>query len=261
MNDRHHLQRVFQRAFSAQDLAQPLLSFDETAPAEHVRTVMEKRHASVAGIRAEGVMVGYVETGGLAEGPCRGAARPIEPAQVVADATPLAEIVLQLRDRPWLFVSSIGQVAGLIRRDDFQQAPARMWLFGMVTLLEMRFSGMIQQHLPGDAWRSSLSEGRLHKAETMWADRQRRNQEVTLVDCLQWSDKIEIIADSDPIRGLTRFESKRQIRDVGKQLERLRNNLAHSQDIVTDGWETIVALAENLDAVLEGPWQTKVTDA
>lgn len=253
MNDRHHLQRVFQRAFSVQDLAQPLLSFDETAPSEHVRTVMKKCHASAAGIRVEGLVAGYVESGDLSDGPCGRAARPIEPVQVVADATPLAAIVLQLRDRPWLFVSSIGQVAGVVRRADFQQAPARMWLFGMVTLLEMRFSGMIQQHLPGKAWHSALSEGRLHKAKSFWADRLRRNREVTLVDCLQWSDKIEIIASSDQLRGLTRFESKRQVREVGKQLERLRNNLAHSQDIVTDGWQTIVALAENLDTVLEGP--------
>ena len=36
-------------------------------------------------------------------------------------------------------------------------------------------------------------------------------------------------------------------------MEKLRNNLAHSQDIVTNDWETIVALAENLDDVLEGP--------
>ena len=36
-------------------------------------------------------------------------------------------------------------------------------------------------------------------------------------------------------------------------LEKLRNNLAHCQDIVTGDWEAIVALSENLDRVLDGP--------
>jgi hypothetical protein len=35
-------------------------------------------------------------------------------------------------------------------------------------------------------------------------------------------------------------------------LENLRNSVAHSQDIVANDWETIVALAEQLDSVLDG---------
>ncbi|MEE2936647.1 MAG: hypothetical protein VYA84_11700 [Planctomycetota bacterium] len=38
-----------------------------------------------------------------------------------------------------------------------------------------------------------------------------------------------------------------------KLLERLRNNLAHSQDIIADDWGTIVALSENFENVLNGP--------
>ena len=41
--------------------------------------------------------------------------------------------------------------------------------------------------------------------------------------------------------------------DAAKKLGKLRNNLAHSQDIITGDWDTIVALSESLDAVLEGP--------
>ena len=35
-----------------------------------------------------------------------------------------------------------------------------------------------------------------------------------------------------------------------KNLEKLRNNLAHAQDIVSLDWETIVTISENLEAVV-----------
>mgnify|MGYP002683884023 CR=1 FL=1 len=67
------------------------------------------------------------------------------------------------------------------------------------------------------------------------------------------TDKAQIIARTELLRKLTRFESRRQVEEVGKRLEKLRNNLAHSQDIITNDWDTIVLLAENLDSVLDGP--------
>jgi hypothetical protein len=74
-----------------------------------------------------------------------------------------------------------------------------------------------------------------------------------LLDCLQFSDKGQIIARNEEIRGLTQFQSRRQVEQIVKQLERLRNNLAHAQDIIATDWDTIVLLAENLDDILLGP--------
>ncbi len=74
-----------------------------------------------------------------------------------------------------------------------------------------------------------------------------------MADCLQFSDKAQIIARNEQLRTMTRFESRRQVEEIGKRLEKLRNNLAHSQDIIVDDWHTIVLLSENLDSVLNGP--------
>jgi hypothetical protein len=42
-------------------------------------------------------------------------------------------------------------------------------------------------------------------------------------------------------------------------LEKLRNNLAHSQDIIAGDWDTIVALAENVASILDGPLEVSST--
>jgi hypothetical protein len=128
-----------------------------------------------------------------------------------------------------------------------------MWLFGMVTLIEMRFSRLIERFCPDDTWKQFLSAGRIEKAEQLLEERARRNQDLTLLDCIQLSDKAQIVARNGQLREMTRFQSRRQVEEAAKLLEKLRNNLAHSQDIITGDWEAIVALSENLDSVLDGP--------
>jgi len=247
------LRRVFQEGFCVLDVAQPLSSFDSLTACDHVKAVMSEKGMDVAGIREGGIVSGFVEIANLASGCCGDFVRPIDHSLIVAATLPLGPLVLRLKDEPRLFVVMLGQVGGFVTRPDLQKPPGRMWLFGMITLIEMRFSHMIAQHFPGEAWREFLSEGRLQKAQELLDLRRQRAQHLALSDCLQFADKVRIIASSEQLRRLTRFESKRQVEQIGKQLENLRNNLAHAQDIVTSDWDTIVALAEQLDSILDGP--------
>ena len=248
-----NLQRVFEDAFSTADLARPLRSFDGDAAALVARTVLDRNREEAAGVTTDGLVEGYVFAIDLADGHCRDFRRPFEESLIVSDSLPLAPLVLRLRERSPLFVSAFGRICGTVGRSDFLSPAARMWLFGMITLLEMRFARMIEASCPGGSWTESLSEGRLRKVEAVLAERSRGNPHVRPVDCLQFADKVQIIAGRAEIRALTRFESKRQAENVGKKLERLRNNLAHSQDVVTEDWDTIVSLAENLESVVDGP--------
>ncbi len=252
-DDDRNIRRVFQEMFCVKDIAEGLHSFDDTADGEQVKSVMVVKGLDVVGICQNGIIAGYVEQSDLRIGYCREVMRPIDDANVVADTLPLAALILRLKDQPRLFVLAFGEVGGIVNRCDIQKPPGRMWLFGMITLLEMRFGRMIEQLCPGDSWTTYLSEGRLEKAQQLLAHRRTRNQHLSLADCLQFADKTSIIARNTQLRSLTRFQSKREVEQIGKQLENLRNSLAHSQDIVANDWETIVALAEQLDSILVGP--------
>jgi hypothetical protein len=138
----------------------------------------------------------------------------------------------------------LGTVGGTVARADLQKPPVRMWLFGVVTLIETRFTELIEKHCPGDGWKEFLSEARLQKAQVLLAERARRNQALQLLDCLQFADKGQIIARNETIRKSTIFSSRRQAEETVKRLEQLRNNLAHAQDILSGDWETIVQLCE-----------------
>jgi hypothetical protein len=246
------LRRLFTEGFVARDIAEPLVSFDASAPASEVSAFMSTRNFDVVGVRSEGVVVGFVEQSGLGGATCGAQIRSIETAMAISDAASFADVVLGLANSPRLFVRVLGSVGGIITMSDLQKPPVRMWLFGMITLIEMRATRLIELGCQGDSWKQYLSESRLQKAQALLEERRRRNQALQLIDCLQFSDKGQIIARNEQIRRLTRMKSRREAEQAIKMLESLRNNLAHSQDIIACDWEIIVGLCQDLEGIVTG---------
>jgi hypothetical protein len=238
------VRRIFTETFTAKDVAEPLASFDADAPPAMIRDFMKARDFDVVGIRSEGQIVGYVESCPLEGGDRGQVRRTFEEATVLDDTTPLLEVLTKLNHHPFAFITVLGRVGGIITRADLQKPPVRMWLFGIVTLIEMRFAELIDRHCPADAWKQYVSEARLQKAQALLEERRRRNQRLQMLDCLQFSDKGQVIARSEDIRKRTVFASRRQAEAVVKDLEQLRNNLAHAQDILATDWDTIVQLCD-----------------
>ncbi len=245
------LQRIFQQNFSAHDITEALLSIEGSVDAIEVRDFMAERHLDVVGVTSGGRVVGYVQRDDLNSGVCEDHRLPFVDEQVIFDTAPLADVVLGLNESPRLFVSVFGAIGGIVTRSDLQKPAVRMWLFGMVTLVEMRMTRMIEESQID--WRQHLSAARLEKAESLLAERARRNQDLGLVDCLQFGDKAQIVAKEPTLRANTRIDTQRQVMIAAKKMQRLRNDLAHAQDIVATNWESLVDLATNLEQLLEGP--------
>ena len=250
------LRNVFRSGFSAHDITESLVSCDASETLEWIREFMDTHQLVVIGVRDHGHVIGYVVRDRLQGDDGKVAIQPFEKEQVIQTSTPLAEVVSRLQDQSRLFVSVFGFVGGIVTRTDLQKPPVRMWLFGMITLIEMRMNDLIREGLADEEWKQYLSGGRLAKAEELRAERTRRQLPVTLLDCLQFSDKCQIIARHEPLRDQTRFQSRRQVEEAGKRLERLRNDLAHSQDIVVNDWDAVVELSRNLETMLQNTFKS-----
>jgi len=150
-------------------------------------------------------------------------------------------------------VTAFGHVNGIVTLTDLQRPPVRMWLFGLITIIEMTFTDMILEQWPNEEWTELLSKGRLEKARVLNDERSRRREDygVRLLDCLQFSDKGQILMKNKSMRETLGFDSKASGDRAVQRVEALRNSLAHAQDILTGGWETIVALTKNLDNILD----------
>ncbi len=253
MNESYYdsIQRVFTKGLLARDIAEPLVSFDAGTPAATALAVMQARDYDAVGVRREGLVVGYAVAEEMGDGLCGDHVHPLADGVVLPDTAPIPDLVRALHREPQVFIKVLGAVGGIVTRADMQDPPVRMWLFGLVTLIELRLLGSIERRFPDGGWERYLSASRLEKAQALQDERSRRGQSPRLLDCLQFSDKGQIVVRDEQLRRQVGFPSRRRGEEVIKRLEALRNNLAHSQDIVALDWESILVLAENLDDVLE----------
>lgn len=249
--NRARLKQLFLGGFSALDVAEPLISFDFESSAFHAGHLMAELDFDAAGVRVAGWVAGYVVRDDLKDGTCGRYLRPFKTSALLDENSTFADAIAILDKENRVFVKLLGPVGAIITRSDLQKPPARMWLFGLITILEMAFSELIDEHFDDDEWTDLLSAGRVTKARELLEERRRRNQAVHLSQCLQLSDKGQILIKCERTRQVLGIVSVRQGRETVKMIETLRNNLAHAQDIVTSDWITIVRMAENLDRVLD----------
>jgi len=246
-----HLTRLFREAFTIMDVAEPVLSFDAERPAPDVARVLVAQDLTVACIRHEGRVTGYVRREDLGDGPCRDYLRRFRRGQVVPGDGSLSELVQALTMHEHVFVSLLGEVGAVAGRESLNTPVARMWLFGIITLTEIQLTRFIEELFPDDSWEALVSVGRMEKAAALLEERTRRGQHCRLIDCLQLSDKGHVLVEKPEILRFFDFDSKRTAKKIVKELESLRNNLAHSQDIVTHDWAAIARIAIRVEEAAE----------
>ncbi|MHC4557674.1 MAG: Swt1 family HEPN domain-containing protein [Planctomycetota bacterium] len=244
------IKRLFTEGFTAIDIAEPLLSFDADKPAEHVQRFMSDNNLGVIGVRNNGVVTGYVQLENLAGGTCADYVNHFDESAVLSHTSSYQEVIDCLSRSKYCFVSVLGSVDAVITHSDIQKPPVRMWLFGMISILEMFISRTLKAKYRDSSWQDELSANRLKKAQNLHDERRRRNQHVNLLDCLQLVDKIHILMKDPDFNEEAGFESKREAEKAIRDFESLRNNLAHAHDIVTYDWDSIIKISQRLDRIM-----------
>ncbi len=249
------LRDLFEHSITVKHVAEKLKSCKAHDDAAVIKKCMEKLDFDVMGIEDEGAVYGYVEQSKLETGQYMKYQRIFHPSELIAESTPLIDILPILRDKPRVFVLDRNKVTGIITRGDLQKAPVRLLLFGLVTLLEMHLLHLVRIYYPSDSWQGFLKDTRLEKAKGLLARRSERNEAIDLADCLQFCDKRDLILRNQQIRERIGLKSKED-EEAGEHLlqsaEELRDKLAHAQDIVTGTtWPEIIDLAEEIEVLLK----------
>jgi hypothetical protein len=245
-----HFERMFMELFMARDIAEGLLSFDMRSACSEVSKMLERQRRPVASVRVNGSVQGYVRLSDLADGECADCLRHFTADQLVQGKSSFADVIHVLTRHDYCFVTTLGDVGGVISRDDINKPMVRMWLFGIVTMIEMGLVQLINENFPDENWLAYISEGRLEKARAIQAERQRRNQYCKLIDCLQLSDKGQILMEDATILSRMGFDSRSVAKRAVRELESLRNHLAHAQDIVTHDWAQIARLSKRMEEIV-----------
>ena len=236
-SQRTRLRRLFFEGFSALDLAEPLVSFDLSADACTIRQLLFDKDFDLVGIRRDGLVCGYARRDSLNSGQCGDHLIPFCNSDLVSETASLVDVVRSLNLNRRCFVTVLNQPAAIITLDDLEKPAMRMFLFGVVAITEMVMTDLLRLKYADGSWQELLSETRLAKAKALHEERARRGQNVDLLDCLQFGDKGWILSYDEEWRKTVGYQSRREMREALKDLEMLRNNLAHAQAIIPHAWQ------------------------
>ena len=246
----HRIARLFADCFRATDIAEPLRSFDSTRDPRDIADVLAGNDLPLAGIRIDGLVMGYARRKDLEMD--SGRLRAFGRDQLIDGDTSLSDVIHVLTRHDHCFVMMLGDVMGFISRSDIQKPVVRMWLFGIVTLMEMEITEQVKHRWPDGDWATLISKGRLAKATELQQERDRRGVPSALLDCLQLTDKAQILIQDPAALTALGFKTRRAAKKVIREMESLRNHLAHAQDIVTHDWAQIVRLVTRIEEMVSG---------
>ncbi len=249
------LRDLFEHSIKVSHIAEKLqyCQADDYATTVHER--MEECDFDVMGIAEGDLVYGYVERCSLATGLCGQYENKFHISDLITESAPLLDLLPILHDKPRIFVSERNQVKRIVTRGDLQKAPVRMLLFGLVSLLEMQLLRVMRSYYrENKSWQSKklIEQKRLNKAKKELAKRQKRNEAIDLADCLQFCDKWEIVLKTSAIRKALNLGSKTKVEKLLRDAEELRNNLAHSQDLVVgSSWSEVINLVHDIQSLLK----------
>jgi hypothetical protein len=208
----------------------------------------------VAGVR-ESIhepVIGFVRRDKLGSGLVRDHIEEISADALVDQSIGIESLLSRLRLRTYIFVLVEGILAGILTLADLNKPLVRVYFFGLLSLLEIHLSFWVAQEYQDDAWKGALTPGRIEAATKIQVERQRRGQRLPLVDCLQFSDKRDLVVAHDELPGRLGMGSKTKARKGLSNAEKLRNTLAHSQYDLVEGstWTNLIELVQWVTAVI-----------
>lgn len=234
-----------------QTILEPLQSIPIDGLASEFKEILDTRGFDVAGVKQfeDGPVLGFVFKEEMQSGRIRDCLKPINAEDLISDATQLADLFTVLRKKERAFVLIGPSVRGIVTRSDLNKPPVRIYLFGLISLLEMHMQFWVNFAYPAESWKEQFSGNRLAAAKELQDERRKRDEAVTLLDCTQFCDKASLLVGKLDLITKLNLASKNKARSFFGRAERHRNDLAHSQLDLAHGtsWELIIELVEKIE--------------
>ena len=241
---------LFERGIAVRDISEPLASFDKNAPIEQVLNLMNSKRFDIVGVRDIGHIIGYAKREDLTSGLIGDFVVSFQPEDIIQDHEPLFKALDCLKNRRWAIVNILNHTGGIITRGDLQKQPVRMWLFGIISILEMQLSEQISHEFEEAEWLSLINDDREEKARCIFIAREKDGIDINLLECIQICDKSTIIQKSKKLRNTLGLTSKKEARELFNFIQKLRDSLAHSNQLVSASWPEYVLCAEKIGELL-----------
>ena len=228
------LQRLLDDAITVELIAEPLYFVDGATDCATVAVDLKVKGFDECGVRLDGPVRHFVRALELDSGTVGKQCQVVPPERIVTLKDSLWPSMEPLARHGSLYLSGDSGLDGIVTRADLNKQPARLLMFGIVSMLEMTLLELIRTYYQEESWRDCLKLNRIEMAEELHRERQKRNEDTALADCLQLCDKATLCIASPPILAAWGLGSNK-CRKLFSRLGNVRDNLAHAQRPATDG--------------------------
>lgn len=247
------LQNIFINNITTKFIYEPLYCCRTGDYAMEVKKTLEYRDFDVIGVIDESKnIVGFALKKELGEDKVSNYKRKIELQNIATDSTPILELLNILSTNFFSFVIESNKVVGIVTRADINKPIVRIYIFGIISLFELHLNFWILEFHNDNSWVNLIPKERIEATNKIYNLRKGNNEELTLLECAQLSDKKEILSKTDDFRNQFRF-SKSGFERLLRSAESIRNELAHSQNSIIANleWGRFVDAILSIETFLE----------
>ena len=200
-------------------------------PTDVKNTLIERDYDVLGVVDNKLKKIGYIKKESLKGSNIRENLLEFSIPQLISESTPLDELFEILTDKEFAFILNGNEIEGIVTRADINKIIVRIYLFGIISLYELHLNYWIKQTYINEAWKAKLSSKRLQSAEGVFHERVGNNDQLTLLECLQICDKKDILKSTESFIGTFNY-SKSKLKQLLERIEKIRNELAHSQNSI-----------------------------
>jgi hypothetical protein len=244
------LRAIFENSIKITTIAEPLVSYDSDQSAFRVQQFMEEKDFDIIGVRQDGIVIGYAERKKLKEGAIGRYLVEFEQDDILVEKDSLLKAFRLLNGKIALFIECFNGICGIITRGDLLKTPVRMWLFGLISLIEMHMLRIIRREFPNDSWQNAFEIEGTDAARKIYWKMKRNNLAIDVAEYLSFWGKVQVLLKSGILNYQIKHMKEPNKEDSFKKLSDFRNYIAHSNDLINNDWSDLKNIAEEAEEFL-----------
>lgn len=172
------LQALVDVGVTARAIAEPLGCCPADACPAAMKVLLRKRGFDVAGVMRgkDGPIIGWIQQADLEDGSIDKYLKNFSVNHLISDSTPISVVMDILENRSFAFVLRGKSVKDIVTHADLNKPPVRIFLFSIISLLEMHLTFWIRKYFNDTSIKSMLSEKRVSKALHFKNEQSKRQQ-------------------------------------------------------------------------------------
>jgi len=209
--------------------------------------VMDTKNYDIMPVKEDDRFIGYIERSLLEKMKQIGLAMQVIKFDIIVSSNTSIDKVINLFQKSrFFFVNRANDLVGLVTYADLDKIPVRIWLFILISKFEILLLQLIKKFYKKSLWLNELTPLRRRKITDLLNEKRKHDIDVSLEDCLNLGDLIELLERDGGLRSFVGYETRNSCSQEMSGLDHLRNNVVHPSNSLVNSYDGVKKLNERI---------------